>query len=551
MAERRMPAISYSRYSDPKQGAGDSEERQARDFAAFCERHKLTPCPAVYIDRGRSGYREKSRKKGRIDALVADAKAGRFEAGAVIVVEAWDRLGRKRPDVQTERIAELLRTGVHIGICRLNDIFTEDDFGTHKWTTLAVFIQLAYQESKQKGERVRAARAKERENVRAGKASFKNHLPAWVERRGGKPVLIPERAAVVRRIFELAAAGCGTATITKKFNREGVPALGKSGAWTRTYIDFILRDGRAVGRVQPRRLDEKTGRFVPDGEPCEGCLPAAVETELFEAAAAGRADRAKHPGRVGGEFVNVFGGLLHAAGGVGKLVCFTRRDKRRPGPPRRVLMNTAVTTGRAVCRVFSYDAFESAVLSRLREIDPASILPKSDAPDEAASLSALVGKLKQSIGVIMRDMDKNGESPLLLARVREKEIALADATARLAEARQKIAHPLSASWAEGHTLIDALASAPDPREARLRLRAALRAVVEEITVLVVAKGRDRLAAAQVFFAGGGRRDYLIHSGPDGWSAKSNPCAAELDLRKPDHARRLAAALAEIDRAAVE
>ena len=41
-------------------------------------------------------------------------------------------------------MAELLHTGVSIGVCHLEDIFCEDDFGTHKWTTLAVFIQLAY-----------------------------------------------------------------------------------------------------------------------------------------------------------------------------------------------------------------------------------------------------------------------------------------------------------------------------------------------------------------------------------------------------------------------
>src|SRR5262249_4313294 len=139
---------------------------QEHDFRIFCDRHNLTPLPEVYADRGRSGYKDEHRKKGRLGELIAAAKDGRFEPGTVVVVEAWDRLGRLRPDKQTELVAELLRTGVRIGVCRLDDIFTEEDLGTHKWTTLAVFIQLAFQESKQKAERVAASWQRRRERAR-------------------------------------------------------------------------------------------------------------------------------------------------------------------------------------------------------------------------------------------------------------------------------------------------------------------------------------------------------------------------------------------------
>src|SRR6266446_3735704 len=94
--------VSYSRFSDPKQGKGDSEDRQDRDFRTFCQSHDLTPAGEVYADRGRSGYKDEHRKKGRLGVLIAAAKAGAFEPRTVIVVEAWDRLGRLRPDRQTE-----------------------------------------------------------------------------------------------------------------------------------------------------------------------------------------------------------------------------------------------------------------------------------------------------------------------------------------------------------------------------------------------------------------------------------------------------------------
>src|SRR5262245_41805659 len=182
----RRLAISYSRFSDPKQAKGDSDGRQDRMFREFCRRHDLTPAAEVFADRGRSGYKDEHRKKGRLGELIALAKDERLDPGTVVVVEAWDRLGRLRPDRQTELVAERLRTGVSIGVCRLTDIFSEEDFGTHKWTALAVFIQLAYQESKQKAERVAASWERRRDDARKNGKLLTTRLPAWLEVANGE-----------------------------------------------------------------------------------------------------------------------------------------------------------------------------------------------------------------------------------------------------------------------------------------------------------------------------------------------------------------------------
>src|SRR5262249_31299815 len=92
----------------------------------------------------------------------------------------------------------------------------------------------------------------------------------------------------------------------------------------------------------------------------------------------------------------------------------------------------------------------------------------------------------------------------------------------------------------------------DRDELRRRLKAALRRLGGEVRLLVVPTGRDRVAAVQFFFRGGGRRDYLIQftaraAGerlPEP-SIESGRLDAALDLRKPAHARRLAAVLLRI------
>jgi hypothetical protein len=60
--------------------------------------------------------------------------------------------------------------------------------------------------------------------------------------------------------------------------------------------------------------------------------------------------------------------------------------------------------------------------------------------------------------------------------------------------------PSAIAWQDVGTLTDGL-NADDLQDARLRLRAALRRVIDEIRLLVVLRGHDRLAAVQIWFNG--------------------------------------------------
>src|SRR5262249_29436107 len=101
--------------------------------------------------------------------------------------------------------------------------------------------------------------------------------------------------------------------------------------------------------------------------------------------------------------------------------------------------------------------------------------------------------------------------------------------------------------------------APDREGARLRLRSALRRLVDQVWVLVVPRGVVRLAAVQLHFREGGRRQYLLYSRPlqapggrrieaaaDGRSFAAAGAPGSLDLRDPDHVRRLEAWLLRLD-----
>jgi DNA invertase Pin-like site-specific DNA recombinase len=564
MTAARRFSVSYARFSDQVQSKGDSEDRQERDYREFCQRHNLIPGKEVFIDRGRSGYHDEHRKKGRLGQLIAAAKGRAFDPGTVIVIEAWDRLGRLRPDRQTELVAELLRTGVSIGVCRLNDIFAEEDFGTHKWTVLSTFIMLAFQESKQKADRVAASWEQRRQRARQSGRLLGCPLPAWVEVVNGEARLIPERAAAVKRIFELAAEGCGQTRIVQALAREKVPAFGVavvrpgrkrsqfSGEWTRPYVALLLNDRRALGELQPT----KGGKA--DGPPLAGYFPAVVSEDEFALARAGQ-ERRCHTGNNSrqSKYVNVFKGILkHARDGEGWLITNRGTTVR----PELVLLNTTGRAGRGRCCTFPYGVFEDAVLSCLKEIDPAEVLGRPDAgPSRAEALRAKLANVRTDIGGIQGDL-KAAYSKRLGEVLREKEKEEEELAVQLQEELARSVRTAEKCWAELPGLLEAINGAADPEAARLKLRTVLRAAVEEVWLLTVRRGKTTLAAVQVWFDGAEKhRDYLIlyraatNHRKGGWWCRSLSHLAgpgDLDLRRREDAAELEELLAAIDLAGI-
>jgi hypothetical protein len=101
-------------------------------------------------------------------------------------------------------------------------------------------------------------------------------------------------------------------------------------------------------------------------------------------------------------------------------------------------------------------------------------------------------------------------------------------------------------------------SAADPEDARVRLRAVLRRMIEGIWCLFVPNGRWRFAAVRAQFTGGAHRDFLIlhrfghrnptsHRAPQTWvhSFAEMDVKGRLDLRDQAHVRKLEAALSAV------
>jgi hypothetical protein len=522
--------------------------------------------------------------------------------GDCLLIENWDRLSRQNIWAAIGLVNDLRQLGIHVGRLDRGKMLRCDSNDPGDFFEAAIELMRGNSESAAKSERNGKAWVRKRAAAREGHKVLSRMLPAWVELVGaemdgqgrlvgGTLQPIPERAAVVRRIFSLANAGYGYYRIVQRLNKEGIPpftaagehVLGEdgepvlhnkgrragkprlraakgtmfgAGRWTVPYVIRILKDRRVLGELQPRGARGR-GRKV-EGEPIPGYYPAIVTVEEFNAAQVARGDRDKcdrqgsQLGTRQGKHLNLFAGLLVNALDGDPYIAASKRG--------RVLVTQKSNEGGGVARSIPLHVFEDALFKCLKEIDPHAILNGDDGPDETLALGGELEQVRAAIAAIEAELDEHGESPTLYRRLRTKEDRERDLVARLAAARERAAHPLSETWGQAQTLMDALARASDPIDARLRLRAALRRMIDRVYLLVVPRGRTRLAAVQVWFAGGKRcRNYLITHRlgrgnktartPACWWVRSfadAPVRGSPDLRNLKHALALADVLQRVE-----
>jgi hypothetical protein len=125
-------------------------------------------------------------------------------------------------------------------------------------------------------------------------------------------IFLPDRAEIVRRIFEASIAGLGGYTIAKQLNAKKVPPFGPSPKWDQSTINNMLRNRATIGEHQPKRYRNRK-EFL-EGDPIPDYYPAVIEESLFEAAQIARQKNlASGRGRKGHLVTNLFAGLMTCA----------------------------------------------------------------------------------------------------------------------------------------------------------------------------------------------------------------------------------------------
>jgi DNA invertase Pin-like site-specific DNA recombinase len=555
-------AYSYIRFSHPSQAEGDSLRRQTEAALDWCQRHGARlDTSTTFRDLGKSAYLGEHRKNADRNALAAFLKlveAGKIPRGSYLIIENLDRLSREHIQPALLLALNLLQAGIRIVQLKPTEMVFDDKSDTLPVMMMMMELSRGHSESAMKSERVGGAWAKKKEAARNGNPQpsakdncvngmdlLTHQLPAWIEERGGKMEVIPEKAALVRHVVQLARAGYGLTAIVKKLNADGVPVITQrltakglptrhaADHWARSYVAKLLSNRAVIGEYQPYK--GRNANRKKDGEPIPNYYPAIVSEDEWQAMRRSMAQRRARPGRPAKGRMNVFQGILFDARD-GATLQMQEKGKKGGG---RILVSYKAIHGVEGSKFvgFPFDTFEAAVLSCLREIDPHEILNGDTGPDETLALAGELARVEARIAELEAEL-LEGDVAALAKVLRQLEAQKKDLAEKLAEARHKAAHPASEAWGECQSLAAAVDEAPDQEEVRVRLRAALRRIVEGVWCVFLGRGPFRVAAVQIWFAGGKRhRDYLIlHQRAIGGAICTRPagwrCWSLADVARP-------------------
>ena len=298
-AEHTKPprAYSYLRFSTPEQLNGDSQRRQLDAARSYAREHGLELDETLtFHDLGVSGFKGANATTGALRAFRRAVEEGRVEPGSYLLVEDFDRLSRMDPWEALPIFQEIINAGITIVTLKDRETWNRDLLRTDQFLLVKAMFSMwnGHNESVKKSGRVAAAYAAKRKRLVAGEVMaepYKRTGPAWVryddERRAF--VLIPERGAVVQRIFERADAGAGINAIARELNTDNIPTWGsgkrKSAFWRGGYVRRILASKALIGTLTPHTTgsDDETGaRRDTALEPVANYYPIAVNPELFE-----------------------------------------------------------------------------------------------------------------------------------------------------------------------------------------------------------------------------------------------------------------------------
>jgi DNA invertase Pin-like site-specific DNA recombinase len=413
-----MKCYSYARFSSAAQAKGDSLRRQFDAAEKYATEHGLE-LDTPFVDRGLSGYTGANRDKGDLKKFLDMIEAGMIPRGSYLLVDSMDRLSRLKPTEAANQLLGIALAGVKVVTLNNNNVFDENATLTDIIIAVAE-IDGAHKYAQELGRKVGQAHRESKRKAREEGRVWSKTGPEWLEldptTRKFKP--IPERVALVKRIFEMCEAGMGTRVIAAKLNLEGIKSFrseqkprktkrargGSQGDWYDTSVLKVLKSRAILGEYQPRFADGS-----PDGESALGYYgEPVIDPALFHSVQAILAANTTRPGgrRSGvNEVRNLFQGLgtcSECGGTVGQHI---RSKDKKP-----LLMCIAVH--RHACenrRRYDYKAFEHVFFENVSQFEVA--ITSSRKSDDSELIVAIGERdnLKTKIQNLL-DMIEDGDA---------------------------------------------------------------------------------------------------------------------------------------------
>jgi len=339
-----MLVYSYLRFSDPKQAAGSSADRQAAYAARWAAEHGMQLDTALSLrDEGLSAYHQAHVTRGALGAFLAAVEQGRIVPGSVLVVEGLDRLSRAEPIQAQAQLAQIINAGITVVTASDGKAYSRESLRAQPMDliySLLVMIR-AHEESATKASRVTAAIVRQCQAWQAG--TWRGRVrqgrdPQWVTETADGWALIPERAEAVREAVRLYLGGHSGTSIARRLADAGMQVTNHA-APSATHLYKLLANPALVG---VKRISAGAEAFE-----LAGYYPALIDQAAWQDLRAAGSQRGRRAGAsqlphiitgLGITYCGYCGRAMSGQNLIGKI-----RDKSRPIPDgyRRLLCASA------------------------------------------------------------------------------------------------------------------------------------------------------------------------------------------------------------------
>ncbi len=425
-----MPtAYSYIRFSSPEQRKGDSFRRQQNESHRWASENGMELDNSLNInDLGTSAYRGKNVVEGGLGAFLVAIENGTVSKGSYLLVENLDRLTRMDPLSALALLQSIVSRGVTVVTLSDGRKYTAENLTRDISYLLMCLITMhrAHEESRLKGERVRAAWNKKKQiDAREGKP-ITAMAPMWLRIKNGRFEVIEEKAAAIRRIFALATEeGLGQRAIVTRLKKDGVPTVGRIDRWTETSVRRIIQNRAVIGEYQPQAVNISNPLVKQDdGEVIEDYFPPIVTKQQFYYAQNLREQALIPRGPRGSNLGTIFTGLVFC-GACGATM-------RRKGASRNDIFIRLRCSASCGAKSWKYDVlhvlvigfFEHDLMPHLdnRGAERAKLLEKIAEADQ------VVRTIEKSIEKLIDAIQQTGDVPALARRVKDLDLQRSAAT---------------------------------------------------------------------------------------------------------------------------
>lgn len=403
-------------------------------------------------------------------------------------------------------IVDLLRANVEIHVLEGERVFSQRTLNSDISAIYMLVgeIQRAFRESERKADLLGATWARKRREASERCKPLSKHAPGWLRLSEGEYHVIPDRKAVVLRIFDEASKGFGIHSIVERLNREkaavfdragqGIADTRKGNGWSKACVHKMSASRAVLGEYQRYRYVEQGGKRarIPDGIPML-IFPRLVDEETWQRARAARESRRRKGGR-GHTHRNLLRHLCTCARCHGPMYIRSQGGapgEKKPGKDWLHCHNARSGNGCDHHKGYDYRRIERAILDAVGGFifDPADLASRKD----GGKKEALINEAERQIRALEIDNERlnreHREHPTrTLGRfvaendakieAKEKEIARLKDEIQLERAQRPMEH------VDAVRELRAQAQRPDLKlrcEARARLAQALRDLVESVT----------------------------------------------------------------------